>query len=80
MTRTAKLFKNGWNQAVRLPRDFRFEGEAVYIRKDPQTGDVILSTKPNVWDDFFALVAKCDVPADFMDDRQAEAPQIRDLF
>ncbi len=30
---TAKLFKNGQSQAVRLPKAFRFEGEQVYIKK-----------------------------------------------
>jgi antitoxin VapB len=41
--RTAKLFKNGRSQAVRLPAEFRFEGDEVQIRRDPETGDVILS-------------------------------------
>ena len=30
----AKLFRNGLSQAVRLPREFRFEGNAVSIRRD----------------------------------------------
>ena len=30
--RTAKLFQNGQSQAVRLPKEFRFEGEEVYIK------------------------------------------------
>jgi antitoxin VapB len=30
---TAKLFKNGRSQAVRLPREFRFEGDQVRIRR-----------------------------------------------
>jgi antitoxin VapB len=30
---------------VRLPAEFRFEGDEVYIRRDPQTGDVILSAR-----------------------------------
>jgi antitoxin VapB len=30
---TAKLFMNGRSQAVRLPKEFRFDGEEVYIRK-----------------------------------------------
>ena len=30
---TAKLFPNGQSQAVRLPKEFRFEGEQVYIRR-----------------------------------------------
>ncbi len=29
--KTAKLFKNGQSQAVRLPKEFRFDGESVYI-------------------------------------------------
>lgn len=32
----AKLFRNGRSQAVRLPREFRFEGNAVRIRKVDQ--------------------------------------------
>lgn len=40
---TAKLFKNGRSQAVRLPAEFRFEGDEVLIRRDPETGEVILS-------------------------------------
>ncbi len=30
---TAKLFMNGRSQAVRLPKDFRFDGDQVYIKK-----------------------------------------------
>jgi len=30
--RTAKLFQNGQSQAVRLPKEFRFEGEEVFIK------------------------------------------------
>ena len=43
MPRTAKLFKNGRSQAVRLPKEFRFEGKEVAIRRDPATGAVVLS-------------------------------------
>jgi antitoxin VapB len=46
MPQTAKLFKNGNSQAVRLPVAYRFEGSEVYIRRDEATGDVILSRKP----------------------------------
>jgi virulence-associated protein VagC len=55
MPRTAKLFKNGRSQAVRLPSEFRFEGEEVFIRRDEKTGDVILSRRPASWDEFFSL-------------------------
>ena len=30
---TAKLFQNGQSQAVRLPKEFRFDGDEVYIKK-----------------------------------------------
>ncbi len=32
-TDIAKLFQNGRSQAVRLPREFRFEGDRVHIRR-----------------------------------------------
>jgi antitoxin VapB len=40
---TAKLFTTGGSQAVRLPRDFRFEGNEVLIRKEGKA--VILEPK-----------------------------------
>ncbi len=52
---TAKLFKNGRSQAVRLPAEFRFEGEEVRIRRDPDTGDVILSPLNRSFEDWLAL-------------------------
>lgn len=55
MAQTAKLFMNGRSQAVRLPGEFRFEGDEVNIRRDPDTGDVILSRKSSNWDEFFRL-------------------------
>lgn len=67
MTQTAKVFMTGSSQAVRLPYEFRFDEKEVYIRRDPSTGDVILSRRPDSWDDFFALCAREEVvPADFM--------------
>ena len=80
MKQTAKLFMNGRSQAVRLPMNYRFDSDEVYIRKDPQSGDVILSKKPGNWDEFFELVASCEIPQDFMADRESEAPKERDLF
>lgn len=38
-TKTAKLFRNGRSQAVRLPREFRFDGDEVRIR---QVGEGVL--------------------------------------
>ena len=80
MRRTAKLFKKGRSQAVRLPADCRFEGNEVFIRRDPVTGDVILSRRPGSWEGFFALTEQISVPEDFMTERRDEPPQKRDLF
>jgi antitoxin VapB len=33
MATTARLFRNGRSQAVRLPREFRFEGDRVRVRR-----------------------------------------------
>ncbi|WP_439257205.1 antitoxin [Lonepinella sp. BR2271] len=54
---TAKLFMNGQSQAVRLPAQFRFPGVEVYIRKDEDSGDVILSKRPPSWDGFLQACA-----------------------
>lgn len=80
MPRTAKLFRNGRSQAVRLPSDYRFEGSEVYVRRDPETGDVILSKRPESWEDFFQLTAGLDAPKDFLADRGDRPPQKRRLF
>ena len=80
MRHTAKLFMNGRSQAVRLPAVFRFDCKEVYIRKDPATGDIILSRKPGSWDDYFKMMETIDVPQDFMADRDNEVPPGRDLF
>lgn len=80
MTTIAKLFVTGRSQAVRLPREYRFEGNEVFIRRDPVTGDVVLSRRPDGWHGFLALAAQTKVPDDFMSDRQ-DAPALeRDLF
>lgn len=80
MPRTAKLFRNGRSQAVRLPLEYRFEGSEVYLRRDPLTGDVILSRRPESWRDFFELMKTIDVPEDFLADRRDAPPQKRDIF
>ena len=63
---TAKLFENGRSQAVRLPKEYRFEGNEVAINK---IGDfVILMPKNNKWD---YLIKAIDMFSDdFMEDYQ----------
>ena len=66
MSQTAKLFVNGRSQAVRLPAAYRFDTQEVFIRKDPVTGDVILSRRPDDWSDFLAARALLQGPEDFL--------------
>lgn len=66
MSQIAKLFTNGRSQAVRLPAAYRFDTKEVFIRRDAETGDLILSRRPESWDGFFAALADAEVPADFL--------------
>ncbi|MDO5056285.1 MAG: type II toxin-antitoxin system VapB family antitoxin [Lautropia sp.] len=76
---TAKLFMNGRSQAVRLPAEFRFEGQEVYIRRDPLSGDVILSARRawRSWDEFLAGQDPSAVPENFLQSREQPVPQQR---
>jgi antitoxin VapB len=77
-TKTARLFNNGGSQAVRLPAEFRFDGEEVFVRRDERTGDVILSKKAgwNTWQEYLDLrdTATGAVPEEFMADRPLNVP------
>ncbi|MDB6102769.1 MAG: antitoxin, AbrB family [Gammaproteobacteria bacterium] len=64
--KTAKLFKNGESQAVRLPKEFRFNGDEVFIKRVGSA--VILLPKAKSWDTLLASLAK--FPSDFMTDRE----------
>jgi antitoxin VapB len=68
----ANLFMNGRSQAVRLPGAFRFDASEVFIRRDPLSGDVILSSRPPTWNGFFAALAGAEVPDEFLSDRDRD--------
>ena len=81
MKQTAKVFQNGRSQAVRLPLEFRFKEKEVYIRQDPETGDIILSAKPENWDGFLAAIKEVNAPEDFLGDQdRSQTSQARDPF
>jgi antitoxin VapB len=69
MPQTAKLFKNGRSQAVRLPAEFRFPGTEVVIRKNDATGEVILSpaVAGDSWKDFFDRADSLAFPDEFFE-------------
>ena len=51
---TAKVFKNGRSQAIRLPKECRFLSDEVVVNK---IGDiVILLPKQNKWDSFMKAI------------------------
>ncbi|MCX6576136.1 MAG: type II toxin-antitoxin system VapB family antitoxin [Candidatus Aminicenantes bacterium] len=72
--RTAKLFRNGQSQAVRLPKEFRFEDDYVFIKKSGNA--VILIPAKNSWD---SLLGSLDMfSADFMTERRQPTGQERE--
>ena len=81
MDAKAKVFMTGRSQAIRLPAAFRFTTSEVYVRRDPVTGDVILSTLPakkKSLDEIFAELDAAGVPQDFALDRDRSLPSERE--
>ena len=63
--KTAKIFQNGQSQAVRLPKEFRFEDSEVFIKK---SGNVVhLIPRSDSWSSLFGSLKKFS--DDFMSDR-----------
>lgn len=74
---TARLFMNGRSQAVRLPKEFRFEGEEVFIKKVGNAVVLIPHNEP--WETLFASLALFS--DDFMETREQPESQTRaELF
>ncbi|HXV98244.1 MAG TPA: type II toxin-antitoxin system VapB family antitoxin [Anaerolineae bacterium] len=72
--KTAKLFQNGQSQAVRLPKEFRFKDDRVFIKK---VGDaVILIPYQNPWQSLFDSLDQFS--DDFIESREQPAPQSRE--
>jgi len=73
---TAKIFINGRSQAVRLPKDFRFSGKDVFIKKIGKI--VLLLPKDDPWS---SLVNSLDqFTDDFMVSRDQPTQNSRDKF
>jgi antitoxin VapB len=69
----ARVFRNGRSQAVRIPAEYRFNTDEVYVRRDEATGDLILSQRSPMkvdWDRIFAILDAAGFPDDFMADRE----------
>jgi antitoxin VapB len=75
VSKRASIFRNGANQAVRLPQELRFPADVKEVRIRKQgDGLFITPAKPN-WSSFFALQE--DVPDDFLENRNDLPPQSR---
>lgn len=73
----AKLFQNGQSQAVRLPKEFRFKGEQVFIKK--QGNAVVLLPMKNPWQAMLNSLDKFS--KDYMSVReQTENQEREDIF
>jgi antitoxin VapB len=78
MSQFAKLFRNGSSQAVRLPQEFRFQGDKVRIRRSGNS--VVLEplmADPEEW-----LAALKNIPPDpeFMAQRNQPRTPKREIF
>ena len=75
-TLKAKVFSNGRSQAVRIPKQFRFDSSEVYVSK---VGDeLILSTKKPSWNTFFN--SPSSFGDDFLVERDNQPAQDRESF
>lgn len=74
--KTAKLFKNGQSQAVRLPKEFRFEDDHVFVKKSGNV--VLLIPAEHSWDTLIQSLDKFS--GDFMTDRKQPKIQKRANF
>ena len=77
----ARVFRNGRSQAVRIPAEFRFKTDEVYIQRDPRSGVLQLSEKP-LRPSMEEIFAEFDAAggADFVLERDMSPAQDRDLF
>lgn len=71
---SAKLFQNGQSQAVRLPKEFRFAGDSVAIRRIGSA--VVLQPHDNPWDTLFEALG--EFSPDFMEEREQPPLQTRE--
>jgi antitoxin VapB len=69
--KTAKLFQNGQSQAVRLPKEFRFSGDKVFVHKLGQA--VVIFPCQNPWQTLFDSLT--EFSDDFMDNRAQPSVQ-----
>ena len=80
MTQTAKarVFMSGRSQHVTIPAEYRFTTDEVYVRRDPESGDLILSQAPANWDGIYAALDNAAFPDDFLANREQGVAEERE--
>jgi antitoxin VapB len=82
----ARVFMSGRSQHVTIPAEYRFRSSEVSVRRDPRTGDIILSEGPGEWSEIFAALDAAHVPDDFLSEAErdkrppAKRPGLDELF
>jgi antitoxin VapB len=71
-----RLFQNGQSQAVRLPKEFRFEGDRVTIKRVGKA--VVLLPHAEHWDTLFTALDQFST--DFMEERNQPPADVREAF
>ncbi len=74
--KTAKIFQNGQSQAVRLPKEFRFNGKEVFVKRLGKA--VILLPAEDWWGPMNRNIGKFS--ADFMNERDQGVGEVREPF
>jgi len=74
--KTAKIFQNGQSQAVRLPKEYRFKDDHVYVKKSGNV--VMLIPAKDSWDSLYDSLNKFS--DDFMTKRKQPKVQTRETF
>jgi antitoxin VapB len=76
VTKRASIFRNGANQAVRLPQELRFPAAVKEVRIRKQGDGLFITPVRPDWPSFFSL--QTDIPDDFLESRDDSPPQSRD--
>jgi antitoxin VapB len=74
---TARVFKSGNSQAVRLPKEFRVHSAEVEIFR--RGDEIVLREKPRGMARAFELIANLDIDCDAIEALKREPPQERDF-
>jgi len=74
----ARVFMSGRSQHVTIPAEFRFSTDEVCVRRDPDSGDLILSASPINWREVFAALDAAGFPDDFLERGNQGIAEVRE--